>query len=69
MSLAIVSEPAGATVYVDGQVLDDVTPARVTLPAGTAQVWVRVTRDGFESDEREIIASVGEARFVLRPLP
>ncbi|MFK7990996.1 MAG: serine/threonine-protein kinase [Sandaracinaceae bacterium] len=68
LDLAIVSDPPGATVYVDNQRLDDVTPARVTLPQGTARVWVRVTKDGFEADERAVLSSVGEARFVLRPI-
>jgi serine/threonine-protein kinase len=63
--LRVVSEPAGAIVSVDGRPIDGVTPVALTLPADTDQVWLRLSKNGFLDQEREVRARVGEARFVL----
>ncbi|MCA9606094.1 MAG: protein kinase [Myxococcales bacterium] len=63
--LHVESEPAGAVVYVDGVRVGGVTPLTASLPSGTEQVWLRLELDGYFDQERQVLASVGEARFVL----
>ncbi len=65
MELTVSSDPPGATVYVDGVAVPGVTPLTATLPAGTEQVWLRLELDGYFDQERQVLASAGEARFVL----
>lgn len=67
-TLRVVSEPVGARVQIDGELQEGATPLDVELPAGTRQVWMRLSRDGFIAQEREVSATVGEARFVLRAM-
>jgi hypothetical protein len=66
--LSIVSEPPGATVHVNGTMRNARTPTVVALEGDAHAVWVRVGLDGFVTEEREVLASAGEARFVLHPL-
>ncbi len=67
-TLRVISEPPGATVSVDGELRDGVTPMELELASDTRQVWMRLSLDGFIMQEREVSAAVGEARFVLRPM-
>jgi serine/threonine protein kinase len=64
--LRVVSEPAGAEVWVDGRSSNGRTPLLVTLPAETREVWLRLAKDGYVDQERRVSTSIGEARFVLR---
>jgi serine/threonine protein kinase len=66
LQLRVVSEPAGATVLVNGRPAQGQTPLDLTLPPGTRQVWLRLSRAGYEDQEREVSTAIGEARFVLR---
>ena len=45
--IAVASDPAGATIVLDGETRPEKTPARLRLPLGVAYE-LRVTRDGFE---------------------
>jgi hypothetical protein len=67
-ALRIVSEPVGATVFVDGRRLERPTPVTIDLPPETERVWIRVALDGFVPFERGVEAGIGETRFVLRGL-
>ena len=69
VALRVVSEPAGATVSVDNEPREGVTPLTLTLPTGTTNVWLRLRLDGFLAQERQVNARVGEARFVLEADP
>lgn len=66
--LRVVSEPPGAHVHVDGEPAEGVTPLVLTIPAERRQVWLRLAKPGHLDQEREVSATVGEARFVLPPL-
>ncbi len=68
MTLAVVSEPAGALVAVDGLETGNSTPTTVQIPPHRTQVWVRVSRAGFLPEERAVESTAGEARFVLMPI-
>lgn len=67
IELRVVSEPPGATVTVDSEEWEGVTPLSVSLPRATRNVWLRLSLEGYLAQEREVSASVGEARFVLAP--
>jgi serine/threonine-protein kinase len=64
----VLSEPAGASVSVDGMDVAQVTPAVITLAEDADSVWIRVSMPGYITQERQVHASVGEARFVLTAL-
>ena len=66
--LEVVSEPEGAAVSMDGVAIAQVTPAMITLPEGANRVWIRVSHPGYITQEREVHATAGEARFVLTAL-
>jgi len=68
IQIFVLSEPEGASIYVDGLDQDLQTPATVALPAETTSVWLRVAMEGYVSQEREVQSTVGEARFVLDQL-
>lgn len=68
IELSVVSEPPGASVSLDSQPQEGVTPLTATLPPGTRDVWVRLELEGHFPQEREVNARVGEARFVLAPI-
>ncbi|MCC6876860.1 MAG: serine/threonine protein kinase [Sandaracinaceae bacterium] len=63
--ISVISEPAGATVLVDGRRVEGVTPLSITLPAGARQAWVHLSLAGHDDQERLVSAGAGEARFVL----
>lgn len=67
--LHIVSEPAGARVYIDGRAVEGSTPLTTSVPSDTRQIWISVELDGYHPQERTVLVGVGEARFVLAPLP
>jgi hypothetical protein len=66
--LSIVSEPPGASIHVDGRPRNARTPTVIELEEGKSAVWIRVASEGFITEEREVQASAGEARFVLHPI-
>ena len=66
--LSVVSEPPGAHVHVNGHLVDGVTPLTLPIAAGAEEVWLRLSKEGFAHQEREVSVAVGEARFVLAPL-
>ncbi|MGE0786458.1 MAG: serine/threonine-protein kinase [Sandaracinaceae bacterium] len=66
--LSIVSDPAGARVRVDGREVQGRTPLTVDLPENTQEVWLSVSLDGYAVAERRVLATIGEARFVLSRL-
>ena len=66
--LEVVSDPEGAAVSMDGVAIAQVTPAMITLPEGANSVWIRVSLEGYITQEREVHATAGEARFVLTAL-
>jgi hypothetical protein len=61
--VAIVSEPDGADVYLDGTFVSS-TPATLELPAGTYQVSVRLT--GYQEWKRDLRV-LGGSELTLRP--
>lgn len=68
-TLSVQTTPDGATVYVNNQAITGVTPINIQVPSGVGRVWIRVVKKGYLSEEREVIASSGEARFVLSEEP
>ncbi|MBX3268812.1 MAG: serine/threonine protein kinase [Sandaracinaceae bacterium] len=66
--LRITSDPPGARVYVDGVAVEGVTPLTARLRPSSTQVWLRLTLDGYVDQERQVLGSAGEARFVLPPI-
>jgi len=66
--LRITSEPAGASIFIDGEESNLVTPATLPVPSGRDRVVVRTALEGFVTRERSIFATAGEARFVLDAL-
>jgi tRNA A-37 threonylcarbamoyl transferase component Bud32 len=67
IDLRVVSEPAGALVSVDGRPAPGTTPLTVTVPPGS-EVWLRLSKPGYQDQERRVSAAIGETRFVLREL-
>jgi len=67
-TLRIFSEPQGASIWVDGQLLAQRTPTEYTLGKDSRSAWIRVGIQGYAPMEREVFAMAGEARFVLTPL-
>ncbi|MGF1464758.1 MAG: protein kinase [Sandaracinaceae bacterium] len=65
--LRVLSEPAGASVHLDGRDTGVETPITLHLPAGRATVSLRLELDGYLDQEREVDANAGMARFVLSP--
>jgi len=68
LTLRVISQPEGATVYLDGEVVEGTTPLTATLPEGSQQVWLRIVREGYFAQERQVVATVGDARFVLEAI-
>ncbi len=59
-SLAIESDPPGASIWINGDLRPEVTPATVTqLPIGVA-LDVKLTKDGFETGKRDVSLQAGE---------
>jgi serine/threonine protein kinase len=56
-SVWIDSEPAGASISVDGTPRTEVTPAKIILPVG--QYKVKWTKEGYEPFEHEVTVSAG----------
>jgi serine/threonine-protein kinase len=67
-TLRVTSEPSGAIVFLDGERTPRATPASVEIDVANVSVWVRVAREGFITQEREVLSTAGEARFVLSEL-
>jgi len=64
-SLDVQSEPAGANVFVEGELMADVTPATLErLPLGRP-LHVRVGRSGFETFQAEVTLSTERPREQL----
>ena len=61
-SLMIATEPAGASIAVNGTPRTETTPANIPLPIG--QYKVKLTKEGFEPLEHEVTVS-GEGIFRL----
>jgi hypothetical protein len=61
-SLMIATEPAGASIAVDGAPRAETTPANIPLPIGKYKV--KLTKEGFEPLEHEVTVS-GEGIFRL----
>jgi serine/threonine protein kinase len=60
-SLALSSDPAGASIWIDGELRSEVTPATIAqLPVGRA-IDVRLTKDGFEETKQAVTLTPGEA--------
>jgi hypothetical protein len=66
--LTVTSEPPGATIFLDGAEASLTTPATVPVPEGRDRVVVRTVLANHVTEEREILATSGEARFVLTRL-
>jgi hypothetical protein len=66
--LQVISEPAGASVLVDGHPAQGTTPLSLSLPAEQRQVWLRLSLPGHLDQERQVSTGAGEARFVLSPI-
>ncbi len=58
--LMIDSEPRGATVFIDGERLSDVTPTEANVPVGVGVV-VRLELDGYEEYQDEKTLKAGRA--------
>ena len=57
--VSLTSDPPGATIWVDGEMRTDVTPAQVAqLPLGRA-IEVKLTKDGFESVKQTFTLTEG----------
>jgi hypothetical protein len=53
ITITVTSTPAGADVYIDGE-LRGRTPMRLELAQGSADVNVKVMRDGYLEQERTV---------------
>ncbi len=70
--IEVTSDPPGATVRVDGQRAEGVTPLVVGFEGDVApgrEVWLRVTLDGYAPEERRVRVGSGAVRFVLSRVP
>ena len=59
IELQVVSQPEDARIALDDKELKQRTPATLEIPADAKRVRVRVSKDGFRTEEREVQASVG----------
>ncbi|MCS6800117.1 MAG: protein kinase [Myxococcota bacterium] len=67
-TLHVLSEPSGARVYVDGEETGAVTPVTLNLPNRPERVLLRLVLEGHHPQQREVLVTAGEARFVLVPV-
>jgi len=67
-TIEIFSTPPGASIALDGQALGVVTPALVTFPRGSDTTWVRVSLEGFVTQELQATRDAEVVRFQLTPL-
>lgn len=58
--LAVISDPPGGAIYIDGQLRKERTPATIDLPVGKHKVQVQV--EGFGKEEQE--ADIKEGSFL-----
>lgn len=58
-SVAIESDPPGASIWVNGDLRPETTPATIALPAGAA-IDVRLTKEGFEHGKQQVTLRAGE---------
>ncbi len=59
-SIVVTSDPAGAAIWINGDLRPEVTPATVSqLPTGRA-IGVKLTKDGFERASEEITLTEGQ---------
>ena len=65
--LEVVSEPAGARVSVNDHRLRDPTPVAIELGPDDIEVWLRVAHEGYLPQQRRVLSTAGQARFVLVP--
>ena len=65
--LEVVSEPPGADVFVNEHRLRDPTPVAIEVGPDAMEVWLRVTHDGYLPQQRRVLSTAGQARFVLVP--
>jgi hypothetical protein len=61
-SIRIESQPPGATVFVDGEKLTSVTPAKTVIPAGTYHLKFEL--DGYEPEETNVKVTSNEVTNV-----
>ena len=57
-ALEVTSDPPGASIWVNGDLRREVTPATVSLPIGGA-IDIKVTMDGFEPQKNTIVLTDG----------
>lgn len=67
--LRVVSEPSGADIFINNEKSGFSTPADIAVQGKSSRLWIRVALRGYQDAEREVVATAGEARFVLMPLP
>lgn len=54
-SIEITSDPAGASIWIDGDLRPETTPATITqLPTGGRPIEVKITKDGFEASKQSV---------------
>ena len=64
-SLAVVSEPSGASIRLDGVDTGLATPSVVGVDPRVARIFIEVALPGHRRQGREVATSAGTARFVL----
>ena len=68
-ALEVVTDPPGASIWVNGDLRKEVTPASVPLPIGS-NIDVKVTMDGFEQQKTTVVLTDARPRdsvqFTLR---
>ena len=66
----VYTRPAGASVYIDGVVAENLTPVELDTEPGAHEI--KVVREGYEEQTRMITVEAGRietVRFLLDPLP
>jgi eukaryotic-like serine/threonine-protein kinase len=59
-SITVTSDPAGATIWIDGEMRTEVTPATIaSLPTGRA-IDLKLTKEGFELAKQTVTLTEGE---------
>jgi serine/threonine-protein kinase len=58
--LRVASEPAGATIWINGEMRPEVTPATIEGLPRNVEVEVRVTKDGYEPARQRVVLDMNQ---------
>jgi serine/threonine-protein kinase len=66
-TIEVVSNPPGASIWINGDLRPEVTPATLTqLPTGGGAIDVKLTHDGFESEKQSVTLTEAKPKGTIK---